>query len=37
MAEKCYHFEIGDTDMGNAKSFISNSYLILKKKAVCIL
>ncbi len=26
MAEKCYHFEIGDTDMGNAKSFISNSY-----------
>lgn len=25
-AEKCYHFEIGDTDMGNAKSFISNSY-----------
>ncbi|MBO7552354.1 MAG: hypothetical protein J6T62_12705, partial [Fibrobacter sp.] len=24
--EKCYHFEIGDTDMGNAKSFISNSY-----------
>ena len=26
MAEKCYHFEIGDTDMGNAKSFISNNY-----------
>lgn len=26
MAEKCYHFEIGDTDMGNAKTFISNSY-----------
>jgi hypothetical protein len=26
MAEKCYHFEIGDTDMGNAKSFINNSY-----------
>ncbi|WP_308604319.1 neuraminidase-like domain-containing protein [uncultured Fibrobacter sp.] len=26
MAEKCYHFEIGDTDTGNAKSFISNSY-----------
>ncbi|MBR6122463.1 hypothetical protein IKQ19_02460 [Candidatus Saccharibacteria bacterium] len=26
MAEKCYHFEIGDTDMGDAKSFISNSY-----------
>ena len=26
MAEKCYHFEIGDTDMGKGKSFISNSY-----------
>ena len=26
MAEKCYHFEIGDTDMCNAKTFISNSY-----------
>jgi hypothetical protein len=26
MAEKCYHFEIGDVEMGNAKSFIGNSY-----------
>ncbi len=26
MAEKCYHFEIGDSDVGNAKSFISNNY-----------
>lgn len=26
MAEKCYHFDIGDTDMGKGKQFISNSY-----------
>ncbi len=26
MAEKCYHFEIGDTDMGKGKTFIGNNY-----------
>ena len=26
MAEKCYHFEIGDTDMGQGRSFIGNNY-----------
>ena len=26
MAEKCYHFEIGDTDMGKSKNFIDNNY-----------
>lgn len=26
MAEKCYHFEIGDVEVGNAKTFIGNSY-----------